>query len=469
MASILIIDDDRLICKAISNVVKSLGHKCIVSFSLKNGIEKARSGNFDVVFLDVKMPDGSGLKMLPEILEAPSSPVVIIITGYGDPDGAELAIKNGAWDYIEKPAALEKIKLPLIRALQYREGIKSTKQPVSLKRSRILGNSQKIRNCLDIIAKAAASDANLLVTGETGSGKELFAGAVHENSSRFQKNFVVVDCAAIPETLVESVLFGHTKGAYTSADQDQEGLIKQADGGTLFLDEVGELPFSIQKKFLRVLQEHRFRPVGGDREVRSDFRLVAATNRDLEAMVKTGNFRDDLFFRLRSITVNLPPLREIREDIKELTIHYVSELSERYGKATKGFSPEIWEVFEKYHWPGNVRELIQALEQAVAAAQDEPVLFPQHLPTHIRIQVTRDFIGKKLDAQSKTGEYRVALKEFPQIQDIRNAAVEGAERKYLKDLVTFTHGNINKACELSGISKSRLYTLLKKYRLPSSQ
>ncbi|MCW4030833.1 MAG: sigma 54-interacting transcriptional regulator, partial [Candidatus Bathyarchaeota archaeon] len=280
---------------------------------------------------------------------------------------------------------------------------------------------------------------------------------------RSKKNFVVVDCAALPETLVESVLFGYAKGAFTGADRTQDGLIKQANGGTLFLDEIGELPLSIQKNFLRVLQEHHFRPVGGNREVKSDFRLVAATNRDIDDMVKCREFRDDLLFRLRSLLIELPPLREICEDIKELAMHYLAKLSERHRTGTKGISPEIWDVFANYHWPGNVRELIQALERAIVAAQHEPVLFPKHLPSHIRIQVARASVYKAHEAKERKGEPATSREEFPKLQDLRESAIVEAEQQYLKDLMSITDGNIKRACGMSGISRSRLYALLKKY------
>ena len=206
---------------------------------------------------------------------------------------------------------------------------------------------------------------------------------------------MVVDCTALPETLVESVLFGHARGAFTGAERSEEGLIKQADGGTLFLDEIGELPFLIQKRFLRVIQEHRFRSVGGSQEIESDFRLVAGTNRDLEGMVRERRFREDLFHRLRTLIIELPPLRELLEDIKELTVFYMSSLCERFGIESKGASPEFWDVVTAYKWPGNVRELIQALEKALLSAKDEPILFPKHLPTYIRIQVARNSFPKK--------------------------------------------------------------------------
>jgi len=468
MANVLIIDDDRLICQTVSNVVKNMGQRATSSFTLKDGLKTARSGRFDVVFLDVRMPDGNGLDILPAIRETSSSPEVIILTGYGDPDGAELAIKNGAWDYIQKPSSLQAIKLPLARVLQYRQEMMVTKRPVALKRNSIVGKSPKIEACLDIVAQAASGDANVLITGETGTGKELFAWAIHANSPRSKKNFVVVDCAALPETLVESVLFGHVKGAFTGADRSQDGLIKQADGGTLFLDEVGELPLSIQKNFLRVLQERRFRPVGGNREVKSDFRLVAATNRDIDDMVKRRAFRDDLLFRLRSLLIELPPLKEICEDIKELAMHYLTKLSERHATGMKGLSPEIWDVFAKYHWPGNVRELIQALERALVAAQHEPVLFPKHLPSHIRIKVARASVVKALEVKEQKGEPATSFKELPKLQDYRESAIIEAEQQYLKELMSVTSGNIKKACGMSGISRSRFYALLKKYRISKS-
>ncbi len=246
MADILIIDDDQLICTTLSNVVRDRGHTPTCAFTRKQGLEAAAARSFDVVFLDVRLPDGSGLDIVRGIRETPSSPEVIIITGFGDVDGAELAIKHGAWDYLEKSASIDEIILPLERALQYRTERQSKGRPTALKLEGIIGGSPKMRACLDLLAQAAASDANVLITGETGTGKELFSWAIHNNSPRAGKNFVVVDCAALPETIVESVLFGHERGAYTGADRSRHGLITQADGGTLFLDEVGELPPSIQ-------------------------------------------------------------------------------------------------------------------------------------------------------------------------------------------------------------------------------
>ena len=246
MANILIIDDDEMTSDMLSKLVRSLGHDTESAFTLKDGLQELLAKTFDVVLLDVGMPDGSGLDVLPKIREMPSPPEVIIITGAGDPDGAELAIKNGAWDYIEKPSSIDKMNLTLMRALQFRHEKNQRKPLVSLKREAIIGNSLRMQATLDSVAHASTSRAPVFINGETGTGKELIALAIHENSSRSKANFVIVDCASLPENLVESSLFGYKKGAFTGADKDMDGLIKQADGGTLFLDEIGELPLKLQ-------------------------------------------------------------------------------------------------------------------------------------------------------------------------------------------------------------------------------
>jgi len=266
MARILIIDDDIEVCTLLSMTIERMHHEASYALTLKAGLNENRKNQFDVVFLDVNLPDGNGLEALPRIKESPSSPEVIIITGKGDPDGAELAVKSGAWDYLQKSSSLKELNLQLRRVLRYREE-KLNKQQHLLNRDEIVGSSPLITQCLELVSRAAGSDVNVLITGETGTGKELFAHAIHKNSSRKDKNFVIVDCATLPETLVESILFGHEKGAYTGADRTRPGLISQADGGTLFLDEIGELRLPTQTAFLRVLQERRYRPVGAKAEV----------------------------------------------------------------------------------------------------------------------------------------------------------------------------------------------------------
>jgi len=469
MARILIVDDDEAMCQSLSFVGKRSGHDTVCENTLGSGLQRAASEPFDVVFLDVRMPDGNGLEMLPRLAQTPSRPEIIIMTGYGDPLGAELAINSGAWDYIEKGSSVKDITLSLVRALEYRK--QKTSLPgqaavVALKRENIIGNSPKLTACLDLVARAAGSEAGVLILGETGSGKELFARAVHQNSKRADKQFVVADCASLPETLVESVLFGHEKGAFTGAERASEGLFGEANGGTLFLDEVGELPLGVQKAFLRVLQERRFRPVGSHREVESDFRLVAATNRNLEQMVKAGQFRSDLLFRLSSFVIELPPLRERKDDIKELARYYMDKFCECNGLSPKGSCPEFMETLVAYDWPGNIREFINTIERTVIAAREAPVLFAQHLPTPIRIKVAQRGVGHRATAQPP--QRAAAPIELPKLSDFREGIYAQAEKQYLQDLMALANNDISAACGLSGLSQSRLYALLKSHELSRS-
>ena len=469
MAKILIIDDDELICESLSSLVGRMGHEAAWALTLGDGLDQVSQGEYDVVFLDVRLPDGNGLGAIPEIRESSARPEVIIITGEGDPEGAELAIKSGAWDYVEKPASMTMMTLPLVRALQYRQEKAAAKPLVSLKREGIIGRSGQISACLDLVAQAAQGVQNVLINGETGTGKELFARAIHDNSNRADKNFVVVDCAALPGTLVESVLFGHEKGAFTGADRSKTGLVRQAHKGTLFLDEVGELPMPVQKAFLRVLQEHRFRPVGSESEMRSDFRLVAATNRDLEAMSSNGLFRNDLLFRLRGMSINLPPLKERGEDIKVLALHHVASLCDRYGIATKGFSPEFFEALMAYDWPGNVRELMNSLEAVLSATLQEHTLFPRHLPTHIRVHVARSSVTHEPVPSKLPGNPNKPVDTLTTLKAFRAAAAEEAEKQYLENLIPLARQDLKKACRVSGLSRSRFYELIKKHQLSISQ
>ncbi len=465
MARVLIIDDDQMFCEMLSEMVQTLGQESMCATTLAEGLRLAAAGGFDVVFLDVRMPDGSGLEVLPQIKQSASAPEVIIITGAGDPDGAELAIVNGAWDYIEKQSSIKQISLPLVRALQYRQERQLQKPPAALNLEGIVGQSPRMAACYDLVSQAANSGANVLIYGETGTGKELFAKAIHRNSPRSGKPFVVVDCAALPSTLVESALFGHEKGAFTSADRSQVGLIKQADGGTLFLDEVGELPLEIQKSFLRVLQERRFRPVGSRFEAESDFRLVAATNRQLDEMAAKGLFRRDLLFRLRALTLDLPPLRQRYDDLEDLVVFHIAHICKKWGIGLKGFAPEFLETLRAHDWPGNVRELFNTLERALAASRYEPTLFPKHLPSQIRIKVARAAVTKEPSggaAPESGASERPAAITLPRLHDFRQMAIDEAEKDYLVDLMSLTAGNIKEACRISQLSQPRLYALLKK-------
>src|SRR6056297_1446789 len=465
MSSILIIDDDEMMCATLSALVQRKGHAATCATTLQQGRTLVETRDFDIAFLDVKMPDGNGLDLLTQINATPSAPEVIIITGFGDPDGAELAIKSGAWDYIEKGFSIKEITLSLERALQYRkekQEVLRGRKPIPLHRPDIIGSSPALNACLDLVAQSAGSDAHVFISGETGTGKELFARAVHENSARRSENFVVVDCTALPETLVESLLFGHEKGAFTGAERARDGLVKQAHKGTLFLDEVGELPMNLQKSFLRVLQEHRFRPLGATREIESDFRLIAATNRDLDAMAAEGSFRSDLLFRLRSFVIELPPLRKRKDDIKSLTRYFVDRFCEQHCSGPKGLDAEFLHMLMLYPWPGNVRELVNTLERTLTAAQFDPTLFPQHLPNHIRVHVPPPAMEKS-HSEPKLPDPVTPADTLSKLQDYREEVLNRAEQQYLTVLMSQAHTDIGLACDISGLSQSRLYALLKKY------
>ena len=339
-----------------------------------------------------------------------------------------------------------------------------------------------MKHCFDLLAQASGSLANVLITGQTGTGKELFAMAIHDNSKVADNSFVVVDCAALPETLVESILLGHEKGAFTGADRPREGLVSQANGGTLFLDEVGELPMTMQKAFLRVLQEKRFRPIGSKHEVSSNFRLVAATNRDLDKMAAEGRFRQDLLYRLRSLIIELPPLNERQSDIEELTIHYLTRLSQRWGVENKGFTPDFLETLGHYGWPGNVRELFNVLEQAMTAAGPSPTIFAKHLPASIRIAKAVDSMSRAAPATARPvsvdpvepladlPDHDHGLMDFGNeiegirpLADVLERAMNQVEETYLRNLMDNVGWDIKKACSISELSRTSLYNRLKKY------
>lgn len=375
-------------------------------------------------------------------------------------DGAKTAIEHGAWDYLEKPLAGSKVKLAIKRALDYREGKARRDKPVVLKRDRIIGSSPPIARCLEQLAVASRSMAVVLITGETGTGKELFARTIHENSPRSGMPFLVVDCTTLTDSLVESILFGHVKGAFTGAERDVPGLVKQANGGTLFLDEVGELPSDTQGVLLRVLQEGRFRPVGADKEQVIDFRLVAATNRDLNAMVRAGRFRSDLLYRLKSLVINVPPLRERGADLVDIAFFVISELSRKYGTGLKGMSPEFLEAILSYDWPGNVRELVQVMESSFAAAYGEPTLHTIHLPLEMRVRMAHSSL-RQADSAKCEASTRPQTEVFPPLAQY----LAEAEKQYLKDALQMTKGNIAEACKLAGISRASLYNKLNKFKI----
>jgi len=441
MAKVLVIDDENSIGALMSRVIERMGHTVEYAASLKTGMEAVHQEKFDIIFLDVQLPDGNGLKQLPVLQELPSAPEVIIITGFADSDGAEHAFQNNAWDYIQKPVSAASITNCVQRVLQYRQERSICKPRQSLKESGIIGSNPKIRACLATVERAAGSCSNILITGETGTGKELFARAIHQNSPRAEEKFVVVDCGALPDSLVENLLLGHAKGAFTGADKTEEGLIKRADGGTLFLDEVGELSFDMQKVFLRVLQERCFYPIGDTRQTKSDFRLVAASNRNLGQMVKKGRFRDDLWFRLSAIKIEIPPLRHRVGDIKELTLHHLTVLCDANQIKPKDISPDFFEVLQAYRWPGNVRELFSALESALTNALQESTLFAKHLPQHVRIAVARTRFDREPAGEAPLPREFESLTTLPSWSKFRREHIADGERKYLQALLPLCRGN----------------------------
>ncbi|KIX15094.1 sigma-54-dependent transcriptional regulator [Dethiosulfatarculus sandiegensis] len=472
MGRVLVVDDEPMICRLLKREFEKLGHNVDEAGDLTQAKELAAQIPFEVIYLDVQLPDGNGIMEIPAFLNSLGSPEVIIMTGFGDPDGAELAVKNGVWDYIEKPPNLERLKLALSRALEYRKQKSQAKQPVVLHRGGIIGNSPATRELLDQVALAANTDGSVLITGETGTGKELTAQAIHKNSRRKDNPFVVVDCASLPETLSEGILFGHEKGAFTGADRQRPGLVKQAHTGTLFLDEIGELPPSLQKNLLRVLEERRFRPLGGDSEVQSNFRLVAATNRDLDAMCDQDLFRPDLLYRLKALSITIKPLRKRRQDIKPITLHHGQRLCDQYGLPTKGYSADFFEAMEAYDWPGNIRELVNTLEWTMARAQNEPLLFSMHLPVAVRAQLARQAFSRKKDAaQAPVGAFtppslkNVDLDQFPDLKQFRQAVMDQGELFYLNELLEKTGSDLNQCLRISGVARSQFYNKLKRHGL----
>ncbi|MEA4856314.1 MAG: sigma-54 dependent transcriptional regulator [Solidesulfovibrio sp.] len=461
MARILALDDDRLIQRLISVTAAECGHEALVAASLAEGLALCRKQACDVVFLDVLLPDGNGLSRIPDFRALPDPPEIVIITGHGDPAGADLAIRHGAWDFLTKPLSLENLRLILDRVLAFRQQRRGAATGFPLPRG-IVGESPALRACLDLAAQAAASDINVLLLGETGTGKEVFARAIHDGSPRAAMPFVAMDCASATQSLLESQLFGHTRGAFTGADQDRDGMVRLAHRGTLFLDEVGELPVELQRSFLRVLETRRFRPIGGKAEVASDFRLIAATNRNLIEMASLDLFRTDLLYRLNGIAITLPPLRERKEDIPLLCRHFVAALCGRYNACAKAVSDDLTEALMRYDWPGNVRELGHALERAFAASRGEPAIFAGHLPLDIRMAVARSRLRRE-PAENPIAPGRAPGAMGRTYQPYREFK-DASEKAYLQGLLAVA-ANVSDAARLSGLSRGHLYQMLKKHGL----
>ena len=387
MSRLLIVDDDLLFCEALCTTLEGAGHKVMVAHNLMRARELLKKHAVDVAFIDVFLPDGNGLDLLAGLSLLPEAPEAIVITAQGDPEGAETAITSGAWDYVQKPASMDHILLMVERALEAHE--RKRQMPDISGASGIIGASRSMRITMLQMFEAAQSEAPVLVCGETGTGKELMARAVHNNSRRASGPFVVVDCGALSPNLLESELFGNVRGAFTGAVQTRQGLVMLADKGTLFLDEVGELALEQQKAFLRLIQERSFRPIGGNEQMQSNFRVVAATNRNLNEMAAGGTFRQDLLFRLQGVVVDVPPLRQRGDDIRLLALHALHRSVAQYGLPEKSFAEDTLQALDAYTWPGNVRELLHTVESTVLTAGESPLVLVQHLPIHLRALAVR--------------------------------------------------------------------------------
>src|SRR4249919_2774453 len=378
MGRILVVDDHDSLRKGLVRALANAGHDVEEAPNGTVAIERLQDSQFDVVLTDLRMGGADGMDVLRTTRSIQPSAAVILMTAFGSIHTAVEAMKIGAFDFVQKPFEIEEMELKIDKAIELRH----LKHQVDYLRhtqadiydfDRIVGASGALQHVLTIVKKVARSNSTVLVRGETGTGKELIAGALHHNSLRTSRNFVKVNCAALQENLLESELFGHEKGAFTSADKQRIGRFEQADGGTLFLDEIGDMSPSTQAKILRVLQEHEFERLGGTRTLRVDVRLVAATNRDLTQMVQEGKFREDLFYRLNVVSIEMPPLRERKDDIVPLANTFIQRFSAELKKRIDGLEPEAQKLLMRYNWPGNIRELENAIERAMLLSEGRSI------------------------------------------------------------------------------------------------
>jgi Nif-specific regulatory protein len=374
MGRILIADDHDALRRGLARGLTEAGHEVDEASNGNAAIERLHDSYFDVVLSDLKMGGSDGLDVLRTTRALHPTTAVILMTAFGSVTTAVEAMKAGAFDYVQKPFEIEEMEVKIEKALEVKrlkhelDYLRHTQQDI-YEFDRIVGSSEALQRVLDMVKKVAKSNTTVLIRGETGTGKELIAGAIHHNSLRTSRNFVKVNCAALQENLLESELFGHEKGAFTGADKQRIGRFEQADGGTLFLDEIGDMSPSTQAKILRVLQEHEFERLGGTRTLRVDVRLIAATNRDLSSMVQAGRFRDDLYYRLNVVSIEMPPLRERKDDIVPLANFFIRRFAGELKKKTEGIEPDAQKLLMRYNWPGNIRELENTIERAMLLAE----------------------------------------------------------------------------------------------------
>jgi DNA-binding NtrC family response regulator len=374
MARILVADDHDALRRGLALALSAAGHEVEEASNGNAALERLHESYFDVVVSDLKMGGSDGLDVLRTTKALHPTVSVILMTAFGTVNTAVEAMKIGAFDYVQKPFEIEEMEVKIEKALELKRlrhelDYLRNEQQETYDFEKIVGNSEALQRVLGVVKKVAKSNSTVLIHGETGTGKELIAGAIHHNSLRAARNFVKVNCAALQENLLESELFGHEKGAFTGADRQRIGRFEQADGGTLFLDEIGDMSPSTQAKILRVLQEHEFERLGGTRTIRVDVRLIAATNRDLPAMVAAGGFREDLYYRLNVVSIQTPPLRERKEDILALAMSFLRRYGNELKKRLDGVDPEAQKLLMRYNWPGNIRELENAIERAALLAE----------------------------------------------------------------------------------------------------
>ena len=452
---ILVADDEQSMREFLDIMLKKEGYKVSLASNGEEVLKLIDKDLFDLVLLDVRMPKLDGIGVLKKIKITSPETIVIMITAYASADTAIKAMKEGAYDYITKPFKVEEIKLIIKNALEKKNLQKENLLLKQVVRDRyrfgsIIGQSSKMLALYDLLEKIAPTKTNILVTGESGTGKELVAKAIHYNSSRKDKPFVTLNCGAIPESLIESELFGHMKGAFTDAIATKKGLFEMADEGTIFLDEISELPFLMQVKLLRILQDKEFKRVGGTDDIRVDVRIISATNKDLEEAVKEKRFREDLFYRLNVIQVKMPPLRDRKEDIPILAAHFLKKYSEELSKTILKISPEALNMLINYEYPGNVRELQNIIERAVALGNGNE-LTPQHLSSYLDEQI-----------QSKRGAIELDIP--PEGIDLEKV-IEEIERALLLKALNRTKGIKKKAAELLRINFRSMRYRLEKYGL----
>ncbi len=456
---ILIVDDEKAIRTSLSDFLGGSGYDVAAVENGYKAIEKVKDEDWDLALVDLKMPGLDGLAVLREIINIKPHLLVMIITGYATIESAVEAMKEGATDYIMKPFAPDELVIRIEKAL---EKARLASENVRLRDElaekyefcKIIGKSEVMQGIFRLIEKVAPTDATILIRGQSGTGKELIARAVHYNSLRRDKRFIAVDCGALPETLLESELFGHIRGSFTGAVVTKRGLLEVADGGTFFLDEVGDLSLGTQSKLLRVLQEREFRPVGGVKSIKVDVRLIAATNKNLEEMIKQGKFREDLFYRVNTVPIYIPPLKERKEDIPLLVHHFLEIHNEKRDKKIKGLSSEVMNVLIEYDFPGNVRELENVIERLVIMS-DKDVIEMRHLPLNIQKEsMLGDIYLPKTSTELKQMKKRLRVK-----------AVEEIERAFLTDALKRNEWNISKAARDVGMKRQNFQALMRKYRL----